>query len=141
VAGKRVVRSPDGRNWHVRVSRFRPPRFRQSDYEPGADDMLVVLVFEYAWALVVWFAVPVLRALIELPVQFVRALFSTRRWIEARSDDLVAITILWSADRTEAEQAADEVTARLERGYDDLAVPNADLVEMSEPPGLRDLGA
>jgi hypothetical protein len=81
----------------------------------------------------------VLRALVELPVQFVRALFSTRRWIEARSDDLVAITILWSAAREEAESAADEITIRLGRGYDDLKLPNAELVEMSEPPGLRDL--
>ena len=104
MARKRVVRSPDGRNWDVHVARFRPPRFRQSDYEPEAHDLLVVL--EYAWAIVVWFVVPVLRALVELPVAFAQGLFSTRRWIEARSDDLVAITILWSADRAVAEQAA-----------------------------------
>lgn len=70
---------------------------------------------------------------------FVRGLFSTRRWIEARSDDLVPITILWSASREEAESATDEITLRLGRGYDDLKLPNAELVEMSEPPGLNDL--
>jgi hypothetical protein len=139
VARKRAVRSPDGRTWKVDVGRFRPPRFRQSDYEPEATDALVVL--EYAWAIVVWFVVPLLRALVELPIAFVSGLFSERRWIEARSDDLVAITILWSADRVDAEQAADEITTRLARGYDDLTPPRAELVEMSEPPGLRDLDA
>jgi hypothetical protein len=138
VARKRTVRSPDGRVWTVTVRRFRPPRFRQSDYEPDADDMLVFLVFAYAWAVVVWFVLPVLRALIELPVQFVRALFSARRWIEARSDDLVAITILWSAAGDDAEAAADEIAVRLGRGYEDLAPATAEFVEMSEPPGLRD---
>ena len=137
MARKRAVRSPDGRTWEIGVGRFRPPRFRQSDYEPDAQDVLVVL--EYAWAIVVWFVVPLLRALVELPVAFVRGLFSTRRWIEARSDDLVAITILWSADRDDAEHAADDITTRLARGYDDLTPPDAELVEMSEPPGLRDL--
>lgn len=98
-------------------------------------------MFEYAWAIVVWFVVPVLRALVELPVELVRALFSSRRWIEARSDDLVAITILWSATRKDAERAADEITARLVRGYEDLTPPGARLVEMSEPPALRDRDA
>ncbi len=136
---RRAVRSPDGRTWKIGVGRFRPPRFRQSDYEPEATDALVVL--EYAWAIVVWFIVPLLRALVELPIAFVRGLFSKRRWIEARSDDLVAITILWSADRIDAEQAADEISVRLGRGYDDLTPPHAEFVEMSEPPGLRDLDA
>jgi hypothetical protein len=137
VASKRAVRSPDGRIWQVSVGRFRPPRFRQSDYEPDADEPLLAVV-EYAWAIVVWFVVPVLRALVELPVQFARAIFSSRRWIEARSDDLVAITILWSASRAEAEQAADEIAVRLGRGYEDLTPPTAEFAEMSEPPGLRD---
>jgi hypothetical protein len=137
VAPKRAVRSPDGRTWEIGIGRFRPPRFRQSDYEPEADDIVVVL--EYAWAIVVWFIVPLARALVELPVAFVRGLFSKRRWIEARSNDLVAITILWSADHEDAEQAANDITARLARGYADLTPPHAEFVEMSEPPGLRDL--
>jgi hypothetical protein len=97
------------------------------------------VVFEYAIALVLWFVVPFLIALVELPVAVVRSLFSRRRWIDARSDDASPITILWSADREVAAGVADELAARLGRGYEDLTPEGAELVEMSEPPGARDL--
>jgi hypothetical protein len=33
----RRVQSPDGREWEVRASRFRLPRWRQNSYDPWED--------------------------------------------------------------------------------------------------------
>ena len=137
---KHVVRSPDGRVWTISVSRFRAPKLRQSDYEPLADDNLV-LAFEYLYAVVVWFVIPVAIAIVELPVTLVRSLFSSRRWVEARSDDLHPVVALWVADRRDAANVADELARSLLTGYEWSSPAGSELVEMSEPPGLRDLDA
>ena len=136
---KHVVRSPDGRVWTITVSRFRAPKWRESDYEPDPDSDWFFLILEYAYAIVVWFVVPVLVALVELPVAFARSLFSSRRWIEARSNDLSPIVALWSADRRDARQVADELAESLTTGYEWASPAGAEFVQMTEPPGLPDL--
>jgi hypothetical protein len=143
VGRKRVVRSPDGRVWTISVSRFRAPKLRQSDYEPhqDADWFLdwVLVILEYAYAIVVWYVVPVLVALVELPIVFVRSLFSSRRWIEAKSNDLHPIVAVWTADRRDASLVADELADSLETGYQWPSPAGSEFVEMSEPPALEDL--
>jgi hypothetical protein len=136
-----VVRSPDGRVWTITVSRFRAPKLRQSDFEPHDDGDWFWIVLDHAYGIVVWFVVPVLIAIAELPVAFVRGVFSSRRWIEARSDDLSPIVALWSADRRDSRLVADELTESLAGGYEWESPAGAEFVEMTEPPGLRDLDA
>ena len=131
------VRSVDGRTWTVSAGRFRPPRWRKSDYEPEASDLFFA-IFEYLFAIVVWFVVPLLIAIVELPVALVRSLFSSRRWIRAVSDDTHPVTILWSAHRDDVQRVVAEISARLWRGYENVTPEGAELVEMSEPPGFED---
>jgi hypothetical protein len=133
----RTVRSIDGRIWTIRAGRFRPPRWRHSDYEPDADDLFIA-VFEYLYAIVAWFVIPLLIAIVELPVACARSLFSSRRWIDASSDDTNPITILWSTQRGDTERVVEEIAERLSRGYESLTPDGAELIEMSEPPGLAD---
>jgi hypothetical protein len=125
--------------WAVTVSRFRAPKWRESDYEPDHDADWLLLILEHAYAIVVWFVVPTLVAIVELPVALARSLFSSRRWIEARSNDLSPIVALWSADRRDARHVADELAESLLSGYEWESPAGAELVEMTEPPGLRDL--
>jgi hypothetical protein len=137
VAATRTVRSVDGRTWTIDAGRFRPPRWRESDYEPQADDLFFG-IFEYAFAIVVWFVVPLLIAIVELPVAVVRSLVSSRRWVRAVSDDTHPVTILWSAHRDDAKRIVEEIASRLSTGYEDVTPEGAVLVEMSEPPGFAD---
>ena len=138
---KHTVRSPDGRVWTITVSRFRAPKWRESDSQPHDDADWFLLILEWAYAIVVWFVVPFLVALVELPVAAVRSLFSSRRWIEARSNDLSPIVALWSADRRDARHVADELAESLLSGYEWESPAGAEFVEMTEPPGLRDRDA
>ena len=75
------VRSPDGRTWTVRVERLILPRFRESRYDPSDEDHLVLL--SYLAAPIFWFVLPLLLAIVQLPVAVVRAVFSSRRDVVA----------------------------------------------------------
>jgi hypothetical protein len=138
---KHVVRSPDGRVWTISASRFRAPKWRDSHYDPHVDDGTFdwfLVPFTWAWAVIVWFVVPALIALVALPVALLRSLFTSRRWIEARSNDVSPIVAVWVADRRDARLVADELADLLETGYEWRSPAGAEFVEMTEPPGLRD---
>jgi hypothetical protein len=139
VGRKHAVRSPDGRMWTISVSRFRAPKLRRSDFEPSQDADWFFLVLEYAYGILVWFVIPILIAIVELPVVFVRSLFSSRRWIEARSNDLHPVVALWTADRRDAGLVANELAEALLTGYDWPSPAGSEFVEMSQPPGQEDL--
>ena len=70
---------------------------------------------------------------------FVRSLFSSRRWIESRSNDLDPIVALWTADRRDAELVANELADSLLTGYEWPSPTGSEFVEMTKPPGLDDL--
>jgi hypothetical protein len=132
VAARRV-RSSDGREWTVRVRRVRLPSWRHSSYEPELS------VAEFVVAPIFWFVVPLLSAIVELPIALVRPLFSRVRWVEAECRWPSEIRIVWRTSRAQAEATADHVAARLPHGYGGLTPVGAELVSMTRPPGLDDL--
>ena len=130
------VRSPDGREWEVRVIRVRFPRWHDSTFEPTWTLVDVVLVPFY------WLVLPVARVLLAFPFVLARAAVSKRRWIEAECRWPAVILIRWKTSSERAERVAEEVTALLASGYAGLhAIAGADLESMTEPPGLHDLQA
>jgi hypothetical protein len=136
------AQTPDGRTWDVSISRVRLPSWHHSDFEPGENGDLLVLAFAYlVLAPLFWFVLPLVRAIVLVPLALIRSLFSSTRWIEAVCRDPAEIRIIWRTDRTTAPRVAQDVASRLTRGYEDLTPPAAELVSMTEPPGLKDLHA
>jgi hypothetical protein len=135
------VRSPDGRDWELDVQRVRLPSWRHSDYEPDSEDVFFGLVETIVFAPVLWFVVPLFRLLAELPVAVGRSFFSSTLWVEARCQTPGDICIVWRTSRPRAEALADELVARLEKGYKNLEFEGAKRISMTEPPGFRDLDA
>jgi hypothetical protein len=140
VSALRRARSPDGREWEVNVHRVRLPKWHQSDYDPWeSDDYLIGFLEAIVLAPLLWFVLPLLRMLAELPVAVARSFFSSTRWVEARCRTPGEIRIVWRTSRLRAEELADEIAQRLGEGYGDLTFAGAKRVEMTEPPGLGDL--
>ena len=133
------MRSPDGREWEVRVRRLRPPPWRQQDWGSDGDRDVPSGVISFGAAIVGGLIVPLLIALVEFPVALVRSAVSKDRWIEARCDWPAEIRIVWQTSRDHAGEARADVVAQLAAGYDHLAPRHATLVEMSQPPGMDDL--
>jgi hypothetical protein len=140
--GSRRAQSPDGREWEVSISRVRLPTWHHSKYEPEEQHLLLVMAFEYlVLAPLFWFVLPLIRAIVLLPVAAVRSVFSSTRWIEAVCRNPAEIKILWKTQKATATSVADEITSRLTRGYENLTAPEAEFVSMTEPPGLEDRDA
>jgi hypothetical protein len=100
------------------------------------------MAFEYlVLAPLFWFIFPLLRAIVLLPIAAARAVFSPTRWIEAVCRDPGEIKMLWRTHKQAAARVADEIGQRLTRGYEDLTPPEAELVSMTDPPGLSDRDA
>jgi hypothetical protein len=125
----RTVRAPDGREWQVRVRRFRPPRWRQGeplfteDPDPwlfGIGDVVLGLV-----SAVLGLLVSIVIVAVELPVNAFRALFSDGRTVEAVSRSPQAIQLTWRTDAEHAAAVADQVARQLELGYDRVEPHNA----------------
>jgi hypothetical protein len=129
--------SPDGREWRVSVHRVRFPGWHHSSFEPYEEDLKVYVLELVFVAPLMWFVFPLLRAIALLPLSLARGLSSTR-WVEAVCRDPGEIKITWRTRREVAERVANEVATRLSRGYEELTPPEAEFVEMTEPPGLRD---
>jgi hypothetical protein len=138
------VTSPDGREWSVSVRRVRLPTWRHSEYDPAddADADFVWALFAYVvLAPLLWFVLPLVRALVELPFSLARPLVSSARWVEAECRWPAEIRIVWRTSRPRAASVADHVAARLADGYDDLTPEGAELEAMTRPPSLDDLDA
>jgi hypothetical protein len=136
------VTSPDGLEWAVSTHRIKWPGWRHSQYEPGndaGDDVFGAVIAYLIVAPVMWFVVPFFVVLGEVPVALVRAVFSSDRWIEARASYPSSVRIQWRASKADAADLASEIANRLSRGYESLTPDGARLVEMTEPPGLKDL--
>ena len=133
------MRSPDGRDWEVTIQRARLPSWRHSGYEPESDDLLFGLVETLVVAPVLWFVVPLLRLLAELPLAIGRSFFSSTRWVEAQCQTPGEVRTVWRTSRRRAEKLADELVERLGKGYDDLAFARGTRISMTTPPGFGDL--
>lgn len=123
------------------VSQFRFPSWHHCTYEPNdSTGNLVVLAVEYLMlAPLFWFIFPLIRAIVSLPLALVRSVLSSTRWIEAVCQEPAEIRIVWRTQRHVATEAAQEIARRLSRGYENLTPPDAELVSMTEPPGVSDL--
>jgi hypothetical protein len=123
------------------VHRVRYPGWQHSDFEPDENLPLPLLAVEFlVLAPLMWFVLPLLHTIALLPLALARGLSSTR-WVEAVCRDPGEIKMTWRANREAAERVANEVATRLSRGYEDLTPPEAEFVEMTEPPGFRDQDA
>lgn len=138
------VKSPDGLEWEVRAVRFRLPAWRQNDFDPWdyttgvLDGLLAFLVLLPFFMIILPFATFVA----ELPIAVARGLFTSPRWVEAVTWYPQTIRITWRiADRRKLAEAYDRILQQLVRGYDQLEVEGAKIVEMTEPLGIRDLSA
>jgi hypothetical protein len=140
--GPIFARSPDGREWEIRIRRVRVPPAPESQFDPSehASDLLSSVLAYAIAAPVMWFVIPGIRFAVRAPVALVRATRSPIRWVVAESDDLAPITIAWRTTSASAEAVALAVGQRLSNGYAELrTVPDAVLTDMSEPPGTRDV--
>jgi hypothetical protein len=136
------VTSPDGLQWEIRTHRAKLPGWRHSQYEPSddaGDDVFGAVIAYLLVAPVMWFIVPLFTLLAEFPVALSRGLFSSDRWIHAAAAFPSNVKIEWKVDKANATALADEIADRLTRGYDNLTPEGAQLVAMSEPPGLKDV--
>jgi hypothetical protein len=131
----RTVKSPDGLEWSVRVSRVRFPGWPNSKYEPADDGPIGYLV----GAPLFWLVLPFLWVVVQLPVVVLRPLFSPIRWVEAESSWPSELKLIWKTRRGEAAALAEHVARTLPQGYEGLTPEGAALVYMSRPSGLVDL--
>jgi hypothetical protein len=126
---KRRVRSPDGREWKVRVHRIRMPAWHRSEHDPWEDGLE-------------GFAVTLVRFLAELPVAAVRPLFTKTRWVQAASTWPSEMKLIWKSRASEAAAVADHVTEKLAEATTGLTSPvGSKLVYMTRPPGFSALTA
>ena len=104
--GPRRVQSPDGREWEVRVTRLRLPSWHHSQYEPEDDarDLLSGAFAYLVLAPLLWFVLPLLRAIVLFSVALARSLFSSTRWIEAVCTDPAEIKMVWQTSRGAAQR-------------------------------------
>ena len=119
----------------------RLPAWRDGSRLDGWEDDTLGLVVGVLDALVLGLLLPALLYVLEVPVAVVRSLFGKSGWVEAACRWPAEIRITWRTARSGRRQVADEVAKRLADGYDDLTPPDAELVEMSKPPGADDLDA
>ncbi len=130
----RRAKSPDGREWHVSVSRIRLPSWHHSRYDPWEDDLFGFII----GAPLFWFVLPLLWVLVQLPALLVWSTMSRVRWVYANSRWPAELTLIWKTTRHDAHAVADEVAERLRRGYEDVTPAGAELVFMTPPAALRD---
>jgi hypothetical protein len=133
----RTVRAPDGREWQIRVHRFRPPRWRQveplfsEDPDPvlfGFGDVVLGIV-----SAVLSLVVSLVIAAVELPVNAYRALFGDERTVEATSRSPQTIRMTWRTDHEHAPAVAEQVARQLELGYTKVEPHNAVFEGFGEP--------
>jgi hypothetical protein len=79
------------------------------------------------------------RSPFELPLAFARAAVSKTRWVEAACFWPAEIRIVWRTCRKHAKATRAEVAEQLRLGYEHLEPTNAELLEMTRPPGTDDL--
>lgn len=135
------VKSPDGREWEVRASRFRLPEWRQFDFDPWLpESILGSLIGLLILAPLFLVIVPLAVVVAELPIALVRGLRASHGWIEAVSWYPQTLKISWRIDdRRNLEAAFDRITRQLAQGYEGLEFEGAEIVAMTPPAGLRDL--
>ena len=133
------MKSPDGREWTVGVSRIRMPAWPHSSYDPADDDLLWSLLGYLILAPFFWLILPLIWLLVQLPVAILRPLVSSTRWVEALSTWPNELKLIWKTRRGQAAAVAEHVVAKLPQGYEDLTPVGAELVYMTRPPGLDDL--
>ena len=127
------VSSPDGRDWEVRIWRFRRPKWRHVfGYDEGVGGDYEAAAVEAA---VYGFVIPLLAVVVELPIAYVRGFFSSKRWIEAFCPWPREIRMVWETSRQDAERDRDYIVRRLGEGYEDLTPAGASMVDMTNPGG------
>jgi hypothetical protein len=139
----RRTRGPDGREWEVSVRRFRLG-WPDSNFDPGNQDdgdLFWIAVNYLVLAPFFWLVLPLVRLIAMAPVELVRGLVSSSRWVEAEASVPATIRIVWRVPKERAAEAAEHVAGRLAVGYDKLAPAYAEFISMTELPGTRDLTA
>jgi hypothetical protein len=127
------VRSPDGKDWELRATRFRLPRWEGSVSEPrGAAPTLDVL-----WA--VAGAVPGVLFVFDVLIALLRGIFDRGRWIEAVCW-YPKTRITWRvADRRQLWGSFVRIQDRLGRGSGDLEFEGVRIAAITPPDALREL--
>jgi hypothetical protein len=115
------------------------PRWRESQGAGWEEDDAIAMVMSFLEWLVLGLLVPLVLVVLETPVAVVRGLFGRTGWVEAVCRWPAEVRITWRTTRSERRALADEIAARLERGYERLTPDRAELVEMTKPPGTDDL--
>lgn len=121
------ARTPDGREWEVRVRAFWVP-------EPVASRRGVIDVTGEDAV-----ASSLTTLLVVVPIAAVRSIWSPTRYVEARCYWPAEIVITWRTGRRLAARHAKEIAERLDRGYEGVAPEGVEMVHMTRPPGLDDL--
>ena len=125
----RTVTAPDGREWHVRIHRFRPPRWRQFEplFSEDPDSFLFGLVDIFLGLLsaILGLLLSVAMVAVELPVNAVRGLVSDERTVEASSGSPQPLRLTWRTDGGHAAAVADQVARQLELGWNRVEPHNA----------------
>ena len=123
------VTAPSGVRWTVRAFRIRLPPWRELSTGQGLPpDDAVSVVFDVVQSLFAAFLVPLVIAILELPVAVVRGLASKDMWVEAATDFPTEERYLWRTTREDAATVHAAVAAQLSTG-EPLRPARADLVE------------
>jgi hypothetical protein len=112
----RRVRSPDGTEWELYVSKTALPPWREggvTDYDPDFRVSFVVGIFDAIWGGLV---VPLLRFLALFPVAVVRGHRSRAVRIEAVTWFPAQEVRLWTTTDAQARGVLDEIAAGLAEG-------------------------
>ena len=118
------ARTPDGREWEVRVRAF-----HVAERTTFQDENFLADVIGTHAAVV----------LVDYPLAAVRSIWSRTRYVEARCYWPAEIVVTWRTSRRLAARHARDIAEHLNRGYADVAPAGVEMVHMTRPPGFGDL--
>jgi hypothetical protein len=129
----RQVRSPDGREWLVRVRRIQMPRWHDSNFEPS------VIPVTWIMAPVHWFVFPLIRLIGELAFRSCRSLLSSARWLEAIPISGDGAKMMYRTSRDYAANVAEQLAQELSAGRESPQLEGAEPVWQGRSVRLVDL--
>jgi hypothetical protein len=112
---RRTVQGPEGRQWDVKISKFRPPSWRFADFFQdeksvmSGQNPLLTLLFLIVLAVLVF---PVIGLVFELPYRLLQAVFSPGYSIRARSTEPTEERLEWRSRATDDESIRREIATR-----------------------------
>jgi hypothetical protein len=112
---RRTVRGPDGSQWDVKISKFRPPSWRVPDFfqdekstMSGQNPLLTILF----WLVLAVLVFPIIGLVFELPYRLIQALFSPGYSIRARSAEPAEEELEWRSSATDDDSIRHEIATR-----------------------------